>query len=1142
MSRSFLGIIQLWTVFFALSLYASGTNFGGEMPREQLVQDFPLLTNVFQLRQAVNGSMGSICAFNLEGTVLAADPGSGMIFFQDDSGTEILETTLTGQTPLPGQRIQLRGTNYLDLTETGVSLGKSPVLDNDGRHSQAECTATVNLKAGRYPIQVLWFNYTGNWFLNVAYSGPDFKRKPIPNSVLFRSAGALPNAGNDFVNGLNYRCFEGEWEQLPFFPALTPVKTGVVSNFDLKVKSRNEHVGLAFDGFIEIDRTGRYTFYLGSDDGGQLYINNTPIQLILSGATNVPAPVPITIRQPMPGQQGPIWSEVSGTITFVGKQPNGAELELTSEDTHMRVTVCDGPQEPPRYLLGSRVRARGVCLNTFYTGERRLADTLVVPNWTNVQVMEVAPAFWSASRSLKISDCQLMNGNETSDIVRICGRVHPPSLGQLPDLEDDTGSVLIELLNTLPLPSGDVECLGRWSQTASNNVLHEAVWRTLPAKSPGSNTNALPLLTTAAQVQELKREEAQRGYQAKIIGVVTWVSEKRDCIVIQDQSDRGVFVGLRPAWIWDSPKVGDIIEVEGTCEASEFSPILILAKGQKLGIGLLPAPKYPTWDQLISGSMDSQYVEIRGFVTETTNNRLALLMSGGKMNVEFDPDPPEALDHFINSVVRIRGCLFARWKHPSLQINPDRPFWFDKATICVDTPVPLDPFKARKMRARQLMQFDAKGNIFQRVNISGQILSGNPDMYYLTDEGFGLRFQPAKPVALKPGDNIEVVGLVELGGPSPVLREAIARTTGQSPLPPPQTLLLEGSNATPDVSWVCAEGVLVDAKENKSEWVLEMQTGLRNFVARLPENGKIYAKWPAGSRLKLTGVFSELGDGHQPAGVAKSFELLLNSPAGVQFIAQPPWWTLGRLLTMVTLLAAGLLLAFIWITLLRRQVERRTVQLKHEINERHRAEQDRAIEQERSRIARDLHDDLGSRLTAINMLAMTGSRSKLTPDASHEQLQLIVDRSRSMVTALDALVWAVNPKNDTLAALAEYLASFAEELLAQAKVSCRIELPQNFPAQIIAAEIRHNTLLSVKEALNNAVRHGKPTEILLQLTCSGNEFQILIKDNGCGFATGQHFTRNGLANLKERMRKVNGRCEIQSSPGKGTTISLTLPL
>jgi signal transduction histidine kinase len=1134
-------VLKLWAIFFAYSLGAFESNLkaGGQSTR--LVSEFPLVTNILQLRQTVNGNVGSICAFSFEGTVLAADSGSGVIFFQDDSGTEILETSLAGRTLAPGQKIRLRGTNYVASTEIGVSLGKIPLVDNDGRHSKAECTGSVYLRAGRYPIQVLWFNYTGDSSLDVAYSGPNVMRQKIPDSALSRLEKVSSDGAISFKQGVNYCCVEGEWKELSPFQDVTPAKVGVTSNFDLNVKTRDEHVALIFDGFIEINSDGLYTYYLTSDDGSELHINNGPTQLTVLGSGDVPAPSIIGIRQPMPGHQGDLWAEVEGRVNFLGRQQNRTELELTSNDAHMRVTVIDVPQEPPRYLLGSLVRVHGVCLNTSDAAGHSLADMLVVPRWNNLQVLEVAPDFWSVTKIMKVSNCKPPNGEGAANLVHLRGEIPPHSSGQQPDLQDDTGSIPIELLNPLPAQfNGEVECLGRLSQNGSNQVLREAVWRE-PLDDLRNKNDAIPLLTTAAQVQQLKREEAGRGYQAKIRGVVTWVAANRDCIVIQD-STRGVFVGLRSSWIWDSPKIGEILEIEGTCVAGEFSPIIILNKGERLGMGLLPAPKYPTRGQLIGGSMDSQYVEIRGLVTEAHDSHLTLLMFGGKVDVELDPSLTDSLDSFINSVVSIRGCVFARWSHPTLQVLIDHPLWVGGSTICVDIPPPSDPFDADKMRGRELLKFDAQGNNFRRINISGQVLCDNGGIYYMNDDGFGLQFQLVKPAHFEPGDNVEVVGLVELGGPSPILREAIARKTGHSRLPAPQPLTFDNTNTTCDATRVWAEGVLLNQKDNGQEQMLEMQTGAKGFVARLPKNDAQAGPWPVGSRLKLTGVFSDLGGNSQRAGIVKSFELLLNSPADVELIARPPWWTLNRLLTIISTMGVGLVLASVWINLLRRQVERRTVQLQREISERQLAEQDRAIEQERSRIARDLHDDLGSRLTAINMLAMTSAHTKLSSNENSECLQLIVDKSRSMVTALDALVWAVNPKNDTLAALVDYLASFAEELLAKSGIACRVEVPLDIPERIIAAETRHNLLLSVKEALTNSIRHGRPGEILIQLTVSSSELEILINDNGCGFDPANNIAGDGLVNLKERMRKVNGCCKIQSSSGKGTTVSMTMPL
>jgi signal transduction histidine kinase len=1125
-----MAFVLLWSL-------VAGSPVLAVVPTGPRTGNITLVTNVVQLRNAANDDPGSLVAFSLQGTVVEINANAGLIVLQDESGIEMLETSLAGLALIPGQQIRLQGTNFVVPSAFGVDIERRPLVDNDGLHPEFERTGSVYLKKGHFPIQVLWFNYTRFRSLSIEYSGPNFARRKIPDSALF-SAMVLPSGGVNYAGGLNYHCFEGQWQSLAALQPKVPVKTGVASNFDLSVTTRDEHVALAFDGFIQIDEDGLYTFYLGSDDGSQLFIKHVPPELTFLGAGSKLVAKEIAVRQPLSSDAGPIWAQVEGTLTFVGGHESGTEMELTSYDSHMRVVVFDPLRKPPRYLLGSSVRLRGLCPERFNNDGRRVADMLVVPNWRDFQVLGASPDYWSSVKSKKIVECASLSGDDTSDIVRIRGKFR--SLGELSVLDDGGGSVPVELLNFPPAPTNtEVECMGRWTWTGTNNVLREAVWREFPRPSDDQSIG-LPVITTAAHVQQLTRAEAGRGYKAKIRGVITWVSGRQNGIVVQD-STRGVSVEVPLHWNWNPPKVGEGIEIEGTCEAGEFSPLVLLNKGTATGTGVLPDPQHPTYDQLIRGSMDSQYVEIRGYVTEAWDHHLVLLMQGGKIDVEFEPDPLDALDSFVNAVVRIRGCMFAKWDAATLLVTPTHPLWFGSATICEDTPPPTDVFDAQTMQARELLQFDALANFFQRVKVCGQVLAGDQKTYYGTDGGFGFRFELASPEKLDPGDEVEVVGLVDLGGASPTLREAVIRRTGHAPLPAPQPFVFNETNLVRDATRCWMDGLLLDVKDDGTERVFEMQNGVRAFTAKLRGVDRFTGRWQAGSRLRLTGVFVDL-EGREGGALANPIGLLLNSPADVVVLTQPAWWTLNRLLTMAGILTAGLALALVWISLLKYQVKRRTTQLKFEIGERQRAERARAIEQERARIAQDLHDDLGSRVTAIAMLAEAGAEKMLDPKAGKERFAMIQDRSRLLVAALDELVWEANPKYDTVAALVEYVAGSTEELLTETGIGRRIEIPARLPQQGIPAETRHNVLLSVKEVLNNAIRHGRPTEVLLQVTISGGQLEILIQDNGCGFNLARHVSGEGLANLERRLGKISGRCRIQSEPGKGTSVFLTLPL
>ena len=157
-------------------------------------------------------------------------------------------------------------------------------------------------------------------------------------------------------------------------------------------------------------------------------------------------------------------------------------------------------------------------------------------------------------------------------------------------------------------------------------------------------------------------------------------------------------------------------------------------------------------------------------------------------------------------------------------------------------------------------------------------------------------------------------------------------------------------------------------------------------------------------------------------------------------------------------------------------------------------------------------------------------------------METIAGKSRTLVHALDEIVWAVDPKRDTLASVARYLASYAEEYLAGLNVACRVQAPNSFPDQVVSGEVRHHLFLAVKEALNNAVRHGGANEIGFRVRVLEDRLEISISDNGSGFDPSGRSNGNGLSNLRNRLKNLNGRCELDSAPGAGTTVCLQLPL
>jgi signal transduction histidine kinase len=202
--------------------------------------------------------------------------------------------------------------------------------------------------------------------------------------------------------------------------------------------------------------------------------------------------------------------------------------------------------------------------------------------------------------------------------------------------------------------------------------------------------------------------------------------------------------------------------------------------------------------------------------------------------------------------------------------------------------------------------------------------------------------------------------------------------------------------------------------------------------------------------------------------------------------------------------------------------------------------QQQELERERLRIAQDIHDDLGSRVTQISLVSAMALNDSALSDKLRTQLEFVSTMSRDLVSALYETVWAVNPENDNLDAMVNYLCEKFNELCLQAQLRCRLDIspiPKNVE---ISSRIRHHISLAAKEAMHNVVKHAHASQVNVQITYSDSTLAISIQDNGRGFQPAAASSGNGLINMKRRMADVGGACLFESCPGKGTTVHLRL--
>lgn len=202
-------------------------------------------------------------------------------------------------------------------------------------------------------------------------------------------------------------------------------------------------------------------------------------------------------------------------------------------------------------------------------------------------------------------------------------------------------------------------------------------------------------------------------------------------------------------------------------------------------------------------------------------------------------------------------------------------------------------------------------------------------------------------------------------------------------------------------------------------------------------------------------------------------------------------------------------------------------------------EQQHAIEKERGRIARDMHDQIGSGLTQIGLLGEFARRASGQNGDARPHVERICDTARELAQTLDEMVWMVNPRNDTLNKLALYIAAYAEEFFKATSVRCLLDIPSRLPAWPLPADVRHNLFLTVKEALNNIVKHSQASEARIKLILDGPTLEIHIEDDGIGLPSdARDLSRNGLLNMKDRITEIGGTFDVSSHPNNGTRICL----
>lgn len=680
-----------------------------------------------------------------------------------------------------------------------------------------------------------------------------------------------------------------------------------------------------------------------------------------------------------------------------------------------------------------------------------------------------------------------------------------------------------------------------------------------------------PLLTTAAQVRALTEEEARRAPSVRLRGVFMGEADPEGiAFVIQDDTD-GIYI-QGPAELVAELSRGDLLEIEGITDPGGFAPYVVARSIRKVGRGRIPEPIPVSLDELNAGQLDAKWIEISGIVRSIEPNaptdkgppppgtryaapaagasrpkpqkvKIKLASGSARVVVEltggFDPEA------YIDAEVRLRGLCF-NLHNPNRQFV--RPFVQVPrgVEVVVVRPAPAKPFDRRPRSVASLLQFDPTGKHGHRVHVRGVVLHHQPDaVLWVRDGDRSLRVDTAHGETLRPGDEVDVLGFPSLGNYSAVLEDAVYRKLSTQPPPLPRVLSDVTSAVRHDADLVQLEARLREVREFSNNVSLDLEWRQKSIRAQLqlPEGVRTPADWQPGSTVRVAGVCAVVTDESGPLGglwEPRSFELLLRSPADLTVLQPPPWWNAER---VVWVLSGSLALAMGAVAVVMSASRRR---LKEQEQRRAMAEAEFvAILSERNRVAREIHDTLSQSLSAIAVqLELVRTHAGEIGAAARHHLAAAHQLARGALADARESIWNMRSHVLERGDLAAALEGILVQMTADTGVAPDMQVEGERRRLPPVAE---NNLLRIgQEAITNACKHAKPAHITVTLAFDARTVRLVVADDGVGFATTAPPSPDrrsfGLVGIRERAELLGGTAEIESAPGRGTRIVVTVPV
>jgi signal transduction histidine kinase len=671
------------------------------------------------------------------------------------------------------------------------------------------------------------------------------------------------------------------------------------------------------------------------------------------------------------------------------------------------------------------------------------------------------------------------------------------------------------------------------------------------AAAQGAPAPRLPVLSTVSAIRALSQDESARGYPVRVRATVTHVDETAHGTLVIHDGTLGQFVfppadGITiPAWA--ELRRGDLVDIEGRTERGGFAPILRPSAVHRLGRGPMPRPKEIPFAAMLTGRHDCDFVEIVGVIQRTWVSSDATMHTlfadvayeDGVVRATFWDYTAQDLPRFIDARVRLRGNVGTLFGSTE-QLRGVALFVGRTTDIAVIEPPP-DPFGLPTRSIRSLYNYSAGGEVQRRIRVRGVVTGyapGRPvevkdftsrarfrfarSVLYMNDGTGSARIETEETHPFRAGAIVEVAGFPAVTEGKPILTNARVKLVGQGAQP--VAVPISGPNVlTPDndAALVRMEGRLLSVLTTPLQRTVVLKVGETVFDADLDGTaaGAIDHIRP-GSLVAATGVYQ------YQSGTAPSFRLLLRSPEDLTVLAAAPWWTLGHTGVMLAILGLGGWVVIVW----------------SRANGRRKRLQYQAVLTERTRVGRELHDTLEQGLSGIALqleavsatLQTSPERAQQSLDVARQMLRYSLEETRRSV--MDLRSQALESRD-----LAGALSDLARQMTIGTRASAQVRVEGTLTR--LDASQEHHFLRIGLEALTNALKHSGAARIEIVLRFLSDATTLVVQDDGCGLGgaaanpASHHF---GLQGIRERVDKLGGTLSIDSTPERGTCVSVTV--